>query len=116
MKRRWHIQRMIVVIAILAGLLGHHTAVAAPSPVSEKKAANSLYDQRGTTPNAELEGLHFPTAAVHVVVQKNLGSSLLPTSLLFSADSRAFENRQLKTTAGLAKDYLFFIYPSHHFW
>lgn len=108
---------MIVVIAILAGLLGHHTAVAAPpSPASEMKAANSLYDQRGTIPNAELEGLHFPTAAVHVVVQKNLGSSLLPTSLLFSADSRAFENRQLKATAGLAKDYLFYIYPSHHFW
>ena len=65
-------------------------------------------------PNSELEGLH-PAGGSHIVVQKNSNQlHFFRACDLYKQSS--VQDRQLKESSLLVKDYLAFIYPSHNFW
>ncbi len=90
---------------------------AAPVPANKEPGAVAVLSSKSDLPNAELERTPLPVVAgAHLFVQKIISPAVLPSAATVFCSTVLVNNLQIRETALLVKDYLFHIYPTHHFW
>lgn len=117
MIRKGYIRLVVLFFAFAFSCQSMQPLFAAPSPAAKESSAASIVSSKGELPNAELERTHFPVVTgAHILVQKIIPSTLLPLTSSFFGGAVVLNNLQIRESSRLSKDYLFHIYPTHHFW
>ena len=115
MNRKWGTRIFLAVFAVL--VLASAVRTSTPVPVSDTAINEGLLAPSSTIPHTELDrinGTGITTA--HASYPKDN----IPFHPVAGTNHKdlyvAIETRHIRESSYLVKDYLFFIYPSHHFW
>ncbi|MBL7747865.1 MAG: hypothetical protein JNM19_10585 [Chitinophagaceae bacterium] len=114
-KRQIRITLLVFILAFICQCV--QPLLAAPSAAATTFAERTIVSYQDKLPNAELERVQVPVVSgAHILVQKSFSPVILQAAASFVYGADLLNNAQLRESARLRKDYLFYIYPSHHFW
>lgn len=115
MNRKWGICVLLAVFTLT--ILASAVRTTSPAPIGDIPTNEGLVAPSTNTANSELDrtnttnfiGGHAAEQRAHIPFQPVNNPGL--NDLFVSID-----NLRIRESSFLVKDYLFFIYPSHHFW
>lgn len=115
MNRKWGIRILLLVFAVAS--LATVVRPTTPVPICETALNDSFAAPSSSIPHTELDRINPITLTVgHTAVQKDN----IPIHPVTGCDQKnlyvSIETLLIRESSYLPKDYLFFIYPSHHFW
>jgi len=114
-RRQIRITLLVFILAFICQCV--QPLLAAPSAAATTPVERTIVSYQDKLPNAELDRVHVPVATgAHILVQKSSSPEILQAATSFVSGAYFLNNAQLRESARLRKDYLFYIYPSHHFW
>jgi hypothetical protein len=117
MKKDFTRRIILCAVILLAYFAGTNPVFAIPSSPAKGVVSGNYYYQQPATPNAELEltHIHAPTG-IHSAVHKLSAPSFLSYPAIYHFYPNLIIASRIRQSSLLVKDYLFHIYPSHHFW